>query len=1013
MHENSKVSNIVGKDLQGGAVKRNTALYRKIQKAMSAQSRKTKANLDWLYAQMHPYFFLTMKEEIESIVNLALNLHNVPTHRQITLMDHEKKSIVARLNVPGSLYDTLKTLQEREISYAELVHSYASLPGADNGLEVQKYEFDRRTNEEINRAEMTKVPAGTKRAVSAVMRQMYPEFNFRWFDDDLSLLFLNNESYVRISPPERIARVLWVYQQGRSHGGLFLDVEKTRDVTGHSEFRILFSVGNSEEKAFLTQVSEVFQRLNIGVHRSYSLNITTGIHGYFLATFYAIPLDGGIIEKDSDLFRELQAELYNTQVLSTSGIPYRKFVSERIMTGEEASLTNAFAAFCHTSLAHNQPDRFNPEAVKGAFYSDPDMTLMIINVFKTRFDPDAGAGLEKQKKVLEETQQAIETYNTGHRYLDEIRKVIFNTCIIFVRHTLKTNFFVPEKHALVFRLDPVYLEELGPDFISDLPQGTPFRITFFFGRHGIGYHIGFSDIARGGWRTIICGSQDEYTTNANTLFREVFVLAHTQHLKNKDIYEGGSKMTVVLDAAGVNSQDAITQRLYKLQYGFINAFLDIFTTESGKAKHPRVIDYYAEDEPIELGPDENMHDAMIELIAGLAVKRGYLLGIGIMSSKHVGINHKEYGVTSRGVVKFAEITMKEIGIDIYRDPFTVKITGGTNGDVAGNAMKLLYEKCPYAKIRSIVAGAGALYDPLGASLNELNVLLLKRDVVHFNPEALNPGGFILFRKERKREGLRELYRKLIRTDLGVEEQWVTLDEFHREFDSLIFKVNADLFLPCGGRPETIDSNNCQKFFDTDGMPTAKVILEGANSFITPAAREKIQKRGVVVLRDASANKCGVISSSYEIIANLLMTEKEFLNNKEAYVSDVLDILEKRAEQEVNLILRRHRENKGDVFYTDISCSISREINDHYARLFELFQERHMLSDQPFFRKVLLSHLPAFIRERPKYRSRAKNLPQKIKCAILASEIASTIVYEGEWEMDLETRLKGYVRKRFG
>ena len=98
-----------------------------------------------------------------------------------------------------------------------------------------------------------------------------------------------------------------------------------------------------------------------------------------------------------------------------------------------------------------------------------------------------------------------------------------------------------DKQALAFRLDPAYLAELGPEFTADLPQATPFRITFFFSRFGFGYHIGFSDIARGGWRTVIARSRDDYITNANTLFREIFVLAHTQHLKNKDIYEGGPR----------------------------------------------------------------------------------------------------------------------------------------------------------------------------------------------------------------------------------------------------------------------------------------------------------------------------------------------------------------------------------------------------------------------------------------------------------------------------------------
>ena len=500
--------------------------------------------------------------------------------------------------------------------------------------------------------------------------------------------------------------------------------------------------------------------------------------------------------------------------------------------------------------------------------------------------------------------------------------------------------------------------------------------------------------------------------NTNNLFREVYVLAHTQHLKNKDIYEGGSKLTAVLDAEDLYGPEAVEPRLYKLQYGFTNAFLDIFVTENEKAKDGRVIDYYGEDEPIELGPDENMHDSMIELIARQAEKRQYLLGIGIMSSKRVGINHKEYGVTSRGLVKFAEVAMKALGIDIYQDPFRVKITGGTNGDVAGNAMRLLIERCPKVQITSIAAGAGALFDPLGVDVEELDRLLLKRDVVDFNPKALHTGGFLIFRHDRRKQGLKEMHRKLVRTKAGIEETWITVDEFHREFESLIVSVPADLFLPCGGRPETIDSSNWQELFAKDGTPSAKVIAEGANSYITPEAREEIQKRGIVVIRDASANKCGVISSSYEIIGNLLMTEKEFLANKEKYVQDVLRILDKRAEEEATLIFQRHQEQNGKKHYTEISNEISTEINMHYERLFDYFQSHSALVDQPLFMKVLLNHLPAMLRETRKYRMRAKNLPLKIKCAILSSEIASSIVYRGGWEPDFDVRLKEYLKDHF-
>ncbi len=986
--------------------------YRQIQISLKEHERKASENLQWLLDNLHPYFFITMQEEMEAIVNLAGRLHHVPYQWKVTLIDEEKKLIVARLDIPGSLYDTLKNLREREISYAEITHSYGRIPGAGRELEIQRFEFDRKTADQIGKASQRAVDREKKSAIIGVMKQLYPSFDFRQFDQALSLLSANNENYVKISPPERIARVLWLYQEGLNHDGLYLDVEKMSQQGRYRETRLLFSVGNPVQRGFLTQTSEVFQRLNIGVQRSYSLIINTGVAPYFLGTFYVTPRTGADMGKESELYRKLKTELYNTQILSASDRTYTHFVARGIMTGEEATLTNAFIAFCHTTLAHNQPDRFDMEVVKNAFHSDPEITLSLIHLFKTRFDPTFKKREAAFKKALKKTEEAVDRYNTGHRYLDEIRRTIFRACISFICHTLKTNFFVPEKHALAFRLDPAYLEELGREITEDLPKARPFRITFFFGQHGVGYHIGFSDIARGGWRTIICTDEDEYLVNTSNLFREVFVLAYTQHLKNKDIYEGGSKLTVVLDASNAKSREAVTQRLYKLQYGFINAFLDIFVTDNGKAKDRRVMDYYCEDEPIELGPDENMHETMIELIAQQSVKRGYLLGIGIMSSKRVGINHKEYGVTSRGVVKFAEIAMKELGIDIHHDDFSVKITGGTNGDVAGNAMRLLLKRCPRARILAIAAGSGALFDPRGVNRKALKALVLKRDVVEFNPRALSPGGFIIFRHQQRMEGVRELHRKLIRTGGGVEEKWITLDEFHREFEDLIFGVTADLFLPCGGRPETIDANNWQRFFKEDGTPAARVITEGANSYITPRAREEMQKKGVLILRDASANKCGVISSSYEIIANLLMTEKEFLIHKEDYVRGVLEILEKRAEDEARLIFKRYKEKKGSLLLTEISDAISIEINEHYEGLFRFFQERPELADQRVFRKMLLNHLPSLIRKTPKYRARIKRLPPKIKSAILASEVASSIVYRGGWELDLESRLRNFLKHYF-
>ncbi len=988
------------------------ACYREAVHLLESRSTQAGGNLDWLYENMPGYFFITMKNDVEALTNLLLGLQTLRSERKIVLLDQPGKLIVARLDVPGSLYDTLTALNGRDISYAEITHSWRPVAGTERNLEVLRFEFDRKSSEDLTRPRAIRVPAETRKAVRESLRGLYPAFNFREFNKDLDLFWRNSEDYVRWSPPERIARILWLYQQGLRHEGLFLDVEATGQSGHRKEYRILFSVENPPRQGFLTQVMEVFKRLGIGVRRSYSLNISGEPHSYFLGNFYVARADGLPVTRESNIFGELKRELYNTQILATENAAYTAFVNNGLMSGEDASLVNAFIAFCQTTLGHCEPDRFSTDVVKDAFFSHPHIVMKLMDTFRKRFDPELAEREKAYGEAMEDAKAAVESYNTGHKHLDEVRRMVYETCFLFITHTLKTNFFVLEKHALAFRLAPSYLSELGPEFTKDLPDRPPFRVTFFFGRRGFGYHVGFSDIARGGWRTIVCGTPDELTTNSNNLFREVFVLAHTQHLKNKDIYEGGSKLAVILDARGLETRQAVMQQMHKLQYAITNAFLDIFITEDGKAKDPRVVDYYGDDEPIELGPDENMSDAMIEIVARQAMKRGYVLGAGIMSSKNAGINHKHYGVTSRGVIRAAAIAMREIGIDMARDPFSLKITGGPNGDVAGNSIRLLLERCPKARIVSITDISGALYDPQGADPEGLGRIVLQTDVCDFNPELLHPGGFILFSRHTVQESLKQLYRKLVRTDSDLVETWVTTDEYQNELANLIFSEPVDLFLPCGGRPETIDENNCPRFFRNGGSPSARIIVEGANSFITPGARIALQKGGIVILRDASANKCGVITSSYEIIANVLMTEGEFLKNKDAYVDDVLRILDRKADEEANLIFERYRASRGRQLYTDISAAISEEINGHYERLFEFFQSRSSLVEQPLFFKVLLHHLPALIQDNPKYRARVKKIPMKMKCAILASEIASSIVYHGGWDDDFGGKLRRYLDAHF-
>ena len=972
------------------------------------------ANGRWLREAMAPYFFAAMQDEPEAIAILERSLGTLKTNQHLILADRPNALILAAPNTPGSLYRTITQGQasHRAISYAMFSHSDRHMPGTGASLEIQRFEFDCKTDAWVKErlAAGVEAPQAIRDSVYMAMHAEYHDFDMKELDRLLGLFWLCNPSYTRVAPPRRVAQTLRLLQLCERAGGLYLDVEATRDDSGLT--RVSFAVASPPHRGFLAQLLEVLNRLDLGVARAYVLDISNGQRPYALCTFYVYPRKGGRLQVGSPLHRQLEGEFFNTQLLPTSSPEYRELVTAGVMSGEDAALVRAFVAFCHTNLAHAQPDRFDWEEVRNAFHANPRMAQLLVRLFRARFDPSVQGREKSWPAQLAAAEKAVREHNTGHRHLDDMRRDIFRCCVAFIKHTLKTNFFVLQKQAFSFRLDPAYLAELGPAFTSDLPTATPFRVTFFFTRYGFGYHIGFSDIARGGWRTVICRTDDDFLTNASTLFRENFVLAHTQHFKNKDIYEGGSKLVMLLDASALEDaeRDQETILLHKLQRGVANAFLDIFVTDQGVARDPAVVDYYREDEPIELGPDENMHDGMIEEIASLSRRRGYLLGIGVMSSKEVGINHKEYAVTSTGVVTFAEIAMKELGIDVRRRPVSVKVTGGPNGDVAGNAMAIILRRWPRAELRLILDGTAALVDPAGADRAELARILLKQDLDAFNPRALHVGGSMLFRTGTRKDGLRQLHRKVTRTARGVQEEWISIDDFSRAFGSLPFTVEADLFIPGGGRPETIDGRNWEQYLLPDGRPSSRAIVEGANSFITPEARVQLQKKGVLLLRDASANKCGVISSSYEIIANLLLSEEEFLANKKRYVKDVLDILVRRASDEAHLIMARRREQ--GLLGTEISDRISGEINGHYARLFRFFQARPGLAGEPLFRAAILSHLPAIFREVPRFRRRVDRLLPKYRSAILAAEIGSSMVYRGNPDAEFEDMLRLHMERNF-
>ncbi|MBP2688653.1 MAG: glutamate/leucine/phenylalanine/valine dehydrogenase, partial [Deltaproteobacteria bacterium] len=147
---------------------------RDVLRNLRATSGAAREHLTWLHANMAPIFFHTMREEPEAVAALCLHLRDLSRNRHLILADREKEMMLARLSVPGSLYETLQFLGPREISYAEISHSYSNVPGADKELEFQRYEFDRKPESEVSAAGDPGFPDRIRRGVFAALRSFSP-----------------------------------------------------------------------------------------------------------------------------------------------------------------------------------------------------------------------------------------------------------------------------------------------------------------------------------------------------------------------------------------------------------------------------------------------------------------------------------------------------------------------------------------------------------------------------------------------------------------------------------------------------------------------------------------------------------------------------------------------------------------------------------------------------------------------------------------------------------------------
>lgn len=846
------------------------------------------------------------------------------------------------------------------------------------------------------------LPDGTALRFYITTRPEYPETESHGFETAATTDFLER------SLPETLQRYRNVWNLMNERIAPVIHITEKDDT---NEQRIMLGIHGSGSRFILSAFTQLFASMDLPLRRRY---IEPFRDGTYVLTFYTHQLTAGQTET-------LAQELNAVAMLPRSGVSDLFFIHG--CPARETMYAIAASAFAHQFVSelaegyHILRDAVaaNPEAkgilasLKSNFTKNTFSTSRIAETVLAHASAVAllfqhftalhggAAGTAGNGKVggsadpAEIRGQIEALFDRDVPYHRD--RTILTYFLTFNELVHRTNFFRDDKAALSFSLNGGFLDS------EDFPE-DPFGVFFMVGRQFTGFHVRFRDIARGGIRIVRSRTADAWSRNVDTIFEENYNLASTQQRKNKDIPEGGSKGIILMNPEAAATA-ASAENAFR---GYVDALLDLIVprevSDEGTVSDPPDVLF--------LGPDEGSAELM-DWAALHARERGYPFWKGFTTGKSLslgGVPHDRYGMTTRSVHTYARLLLEKLGL---QEESVRKIqTGGPDGDLGSNEILVSTDKTV-----AVVDGSGVAYDPAGLDRTELTRLARARlPIGEFARERLGEGGFFV----------------------GVDDRDITLpdgsthangEEFRNRFHLSPY-MEADLFVPCGGRPSAINVANWTNLLREDGTPRIRAIVEGANLFITQEARLRLEERGVLLFKDASTNKGGVTSSSLEVYAGLAMSDEEFTTHmtvpeaggggsgagaiardraasgpgagavaastgaepefRRRYVEAVIQRIEANAAAEFELLWSERERDPRPL------TIISDEISARITRITDAVSNSDYLSDPLVRRTVVAEYTPLPLLELIGLEALLERVPESYVDAIVAARIGSRFVY---------------------
>jgi glutamate dehydrogenase len=417
------------------------------------------------------------------------------------------------------------------------------------------------------------------------------------------------ETYLRIGcdEPHRYLRQVQYVHQVTGTDGTEVQISESRE-PGH--YWVDVAVCNSMPQVVLENLCRLLYLHRLDVTRA-RLDIIPVEEGSTVTMLRTLVTPYKSVDIPPGTFEHLVHEMKRSKWLDplTHELVFEKFPEIGVTRGE---IITALCAAVHPVLSKTNAVAFSNTNIFNTI-SNPRFighAAAVADLFIDRFRPSNPL---RDPEEFDKRCHAI-CASVDSDVEDSIACEILMKMINVVRHTLKTNLFMPDRYALSLRLDPACMA--AP---ADNNRELPYGVLFVHGRRFNGFHVRFRDIARGGLRLVTPKSEEQLALESARQYDECYGLAFAQQLKNKDIPEGGSKAVCLIHTAGL-SDTAKYFVMRKSVKAMTDAILDLIVTTDYTQQN--MIDYWKKKEVLYLGPDEQVIPEDIEWIVKRAAARG-------------------------------------------------------------------------------------------------------------------------------------------------------------------------------------------------------------------------------------------------------------------------------------------------------------------------------------------------------------------------------------------------------